>query len=79
MPLIWDTTVALLDALPFRVPDRFWQWQPPHSPLSDVRDVALAVVTYLAIIFGGQRLMSGQKPYRGSRPGHFSGPKQTER
>ena len=63
MPLLWDSTVALVNQLP-DVPKQYYQWIPEESPLSTTSNVLLAMGTYLAVIFGGQKLMQDRKPYR---------------
>jgi len=63
MPLLWDSTVALLNQLP-SVPEQYWQWQNGESPLSAHSAVLGAMCTYLAVIFGGQKLMADRKPMK---------------
>ncbi|KAI9627149.1 hypothetical protein KEM48_009999 [Puccinia striiformis f. sp. tritici PST-130] len=61
MPILWELTTKLFGQLP-PVPSHFAQWEPPQSPLSTYSGVFAAIVTYLSIIFGGQRLMADRKP-----------------
>lgn len=61
MPLLWDTTVKLFSQLP-PFPSHLTQWEPPQTPLSTYSTVFAAMITYLSIIFGGQRLMADRKP-----------------
>ncbi|GAA5904238.1 hypothetical protein JCM6882_003176 [Rhodosporidiobolus microsporus] len=49
-----------LPPLPFNIRN----WVPESSPLSTHLEVTVAVGIYLAVIFGGQALMRGSKPYR---------------
>ncbi|WAQ83035.1 hypothetical protein PtA15_3A401 [Puccinia triticina] len=61
MPILWELSTKLFAQLP-PVPSHFTQWEPPQSPLSTYSGVFAAIVTYLSIIFGGQRLMADRKP-----------------
>ncbi|CAH7683720.1 ELO family [Phakopsora pachyrhizi] len=61
MPMIWDASVKLFDQLP-RLPSHYSQWEPPQTPLSTYSSTFAAMVTYLAVIFGGQRIMADRKP-----------------
>ncbi|KAA1075803.1 hypothetical protein PGT21_027216 [Puccinia graminis f. sp. tritici] len=61
MAILWELSTKLFDQLP-PIPSHFTQWEPPQSPLSTYSGVFAAIVTYLSIIFGGQRLMADRKP-----------------
>ncbi|GAA5978454.1 hypothetical protein JCM11641_007950 [Rhodosporidiobolus odoratus] len=55
----------LLQSLPLpSLPYNVQRWIPGDSPLSTHTEVTAAIAVYLAVIFGGQALMSGSKPYR---------------
>lgn len=49
-----------LPSLPYAVQ----RWIPGQSPFSTHTEVFAALAAYLAIIFGGQFIMKGSKPYR---------------
>jgi len=49
-----------LPSLPYSVQ----RWIPGQSPFSTHTEVFAALAAYLAIIFGGQFIMKGSKPYR---------------
>lgn len=56
---------SLLHALPIpSLPRTIEHWIPGQTPLSTTPEVVVAVAVYLAVIFGGQALMRGSKPYR---------------
>ncbi|BGO96725.1 Fatty acyl-CoA elongase/Polyunsaturated fatty acid specific elongation enzyme [Rhodotorula toruloides] len=56
---------SLLHALPIpSLPRTIEHWIPGQTPLSTTPEVVIAVAVYLAVIFGGQALMRGSKPYR---------------
>lgn len=56
---------SLLHALPIPpLPRTIERWIPGQSPISTTPQVVAAVAVYLAVIFGGQALMRGSKPYR---------------
>jgi len=49
-------------SLPFNIE----HWVPGSTPLSTTPEVVYAISFYLVVIFGGQALMRGSKPYRES-------------
>ncbi|GAA5994837.1 elongation of very long chain fatty acids protein [Rhodotorula paludigena] len=56
---------SFLHALPIpSLPYNIEHWVPGSTPISTVAEVTLAMVVYLVVIFGGQALMRGSKPYR---------------
>ena len=58
---------SFLASLPLpRLPYAVERWIPGQSPFSTHTEVVAALAAYLAIIFGGQFLMKGSKPYRTS-------------
>lgn len=58
---------SFLHALPIpSLPYNIEHWVPGSTPISTVAEVTLAMVVYLVVIFGGQALMRGSKPYRES-------------
>ncbi|EGG08951.1 uncharacterized protein MELLADRAFT_42723 [Melampsora larici-populina 98AG31] len=61
MTLLWDLSTKVFDQLP-TISDSYTQWIPPQSPLSTPSSVFAAMITYLAVIFGGQKLMADRKP-----------------
>ncbi|GAA5832293.1 hypothetical protein JCM11251_004310 [Rhodosporidiobolus azoricus] len=59
--LVYQLVESLpLPPLPFNIRN----WVPGSSPLSTHAEVVVAVAVYLIVIFGGQALMRGSKPYR---------------
>ncbi|GAA5896519.1 elongation of very long chain fatty acids protein [Sporobolomyces salmoneus] len=56
---------SFLSSLPLpQLPYAVQRWIPGQSPFSTHTEVVAALAAYLAIIFGGQFLMKGSKPYR---------------
>lgn len=55
-------SMPFLPALPATVA----KWVPGESPFSTHTEVVGALAVYLAVIFGGQWLMSDRKPFRES-------------
>ncbi|GAA6001722.1 hypothetical protein JCM10207_002283 [Rhodosporidiobolus poonsookiae] len=54
-----------LQSLPLpALPANIVRWIPGSSPFSTHAQVTVAVAVYLAVIFGGQAMMRGSKPYR---------------
>ncbi|WOO85761.1 Putative elongation of fatty acids protein 1 [Vanrija pseudolonga] len=45
-------------------PKQFVEWIPGQTPLSTNKTVLVAVVTYLAVIFGGRELMRNRQPFK---------------
>ena len=63
---LWSTVASVCDQI---VPDNLkstasliTSWQAGASPLSTHASVAAAMAVYLITIFGGQAIMSNQKP-----------------
>lgn len=58
---------SFLHSLPIpSLPLNIERWIPGSTPLSTTPEVVYAVAFYLVVIFGGQALMRGSKPYRES-------------
>merc|ERR1711939_31769 len=56
---------SFLHSLPIpSLPLNIERWIPGSTPLSTTPEVVYAVAFYLVVIFGGQALMRGSKPYR---------------
>ena len=59
---------SILHSMPIpSLPYNIERWIPGSTPLSTTTEVVLAIGFYLVVIFGGQALMRGSKPYRESR------------
>lgn len=57
---IYDALAALI---PDGVPRSLYIWDPPNTPLSTLPAASTAIVTYLAVIFGGRAIMKDRQPF----------------
>lgn len=48
----------------YHLPTYLMQWIPNQTPLSTLPEVAIGIITYLVVIFGGRELMKGHAPYK---------------
>ncbi|CEQ42123.1 SPOSA6832_03918 [Sporobolomyces salmonicolor] len=62
---IWTFVSSLPLPKGLQLPDNVQRWIPGSSPFSTHTEVFAALAAYLAIIFGGQFLMKGSKPFPG--------------
>ncbi|CAO1622037.1 unnamed protein product [Jaminaea pallidilutea] len=58
---IYDALAAVAPSK--AIPHAWIIWDPPHTPLSTLPSVSAAIVTYLAVVFGGRQLMKGRQPF----------------
>ncbi|GAA5919071.1 hypothetical protein JCM1841_003733 [Sporobolomyces salmonicolor] len=61
---IWTFVSSLPLPKGLQLPDNVQRWIPGSSPFSTHTEVFAALAAYLAIIFGGQFLMKGSKPFQ---------------
>ncbi|SPO28388.1 probable FEN1 - fatty acid elongase [Ustilago trichophora] len=62
--LIYDAVVAVIpQQIKHQIPVHLLAWIPGKSPISTIPALVAAVITYLAVIFGGRELMKNRAPF----------------